>query len=184
MFAVIDTETTWTNDVMSIGVVLGDDKTLKPVDGAYFLISPYYKQPAMYERQLFINNIEPTATGSRREIMKKLCDFLDGNGIERILAYNACFDKTHLPELGKYKWSDIMLFAGYKQYNHKIPECAECSKTGRLKKGYGVETIYRLLSSKCSYHETHNGYFDALDELKIVEMLGYPIEKYDEVLIK
>ena len=183
MFAVIDTETTWANEVMSIGVVLGDDITQKPAGGVYFLITPYCNHPAMYEAQLYIRDIKVDATGNRREIMKKLCDFLDGNGVTRILAYNACFDKTHLPELASYQWCDIMGLAGYKQYNKKIPSSAECSKSGRLKRGYGVEPIYRLLSGKCNYHETHNGYYDALDELKIVEMLGYPIEKYDEVEI-
>ena len=28
------------------------------------------------------------------------------------------------------------------------------------------------------YHETHNAYFDAIDELKIVELLGLDIEIY------
>ncbi|MCQ2771881.1 MAG: hypothetical protein MJ238_01200 [Bacilli bacterium] len=184
MFAVIDTETTWANDVMSIGVVLADDITQETMGGVYYLITPYCNHPAMYENQLYIRDIKPDAIGNRGEIMQKLRAFLDGNGVTRILAYNACFDKTHLPELGSYKWCDIMGLAGYKQHNKKIPASAECSKSGRLKRGYGVEPIYRLLSGKCSYRETHNGYYDAVDELMIVKMLGYPIEKYDEVELK
>ena len=33
------------------------------------------------------------------------------------------------------------------------------------------------------YEETHNAYFDALDELKIVQLLGYNMEVYDNAII-
>ena len=34
--------------------------------------------------------------------------------------------------------------------------------------------MLRLLSGNRSYHETHNAFFDALEELKIMELLGHP----------
>ena len=36
-FAVIDTETNWNNEVMSIGVVIAEKDTFKKVDDLYFI---------------------------------------------------------------------------------------------------------------------------------------------------
>lgn len=75
-------------------------------------------------------------------------------------------------------WFDIMKLAAYKQYNKKIPETAECWGTGRLKRNYGVEPIMRMLSGKRTYREVHNAVCDAVDELKIMKLLGYSIDEY------
>ena len=42
-FAVIDTETNWNNEVMSIGVVIAEKDTFKKVDDLYFIFDPEYK---------------------------------------------------------------------------------------------------------------------------------------------
>ena len=47
-----------------------------------------------------------------------------------------------------------------------------------MKRGYDVESILRLLSGNCTYRETHNEQFDALDELEIVRLLGHGIGEY------
>lgn len=52
-----------------------------------------------------------------------------------------------------------------------------------MKRGYGVEPILRMLGEDKHYEETHNAYFDALDELKIVQLLGHGIEVYDNAVI-
>ena len=39
-FAVIDTETTWTDKVMSIGVVIADTNTKEVIDAKYYMIDP------------------------------------------------------------------------------------------------------------------------------------------------
>ena len=49
---------------------------------------------------------------------------------------------------------------------------------GRLRHGYGVEPILRLLSGNSAYRETHNALQDALDELAIMELLGHPPAAY------
>ena len=54
-----------------------------------------------------------------------------------------------------------------------------CCGTGRLKKGYGVESMYRLLSGDGSYSEVHNALADAEDELEIMRMLGHDLEMYE-----
>ena len=99
-------------------------------------------------------------------------------GIHDIFAYNACFDRNHLPELGAFQWFDIMRLAAYRQFNPCIPDCADCFSTGRLKRGYGVEAMLRLLSGKRTYSETHNAFHDVLDELEIMRLLGHPLGKY------
>ena len=47
-----------------------------------------------------------------------------------------------------------------------------------MKRGYGVESMLRLLSGNCAYRETHNGLLDALDEPEIVRLLGLGIQEY------
>ena len=37
----------------------------------------------------------------------------------------------------------------------------------------------RMLTGKKSYHETHNAVCDAVDELKIMKLLGHPIDTYE-----
>ena len=79
------------------------------------------------------------------------------------------------------EWFDIMRLAAYRQHNPKIPCTAECFRTGRMKRGYGVEAMLRLLSGNQSYHESHNAFFDAADELEIMRLLGYPLSKYQKL---
>ena len=99
-------------------------------------------------------------------------------GIRDLYAYNASFDRNHLPEFSRLRWHDIMSLAAYRQHNRAIPRSAECCSTGRLKRGYGVEPMLRLLSGKTSYQETHNALDDALDELKVMKLLGRPCRDY------
>ena len=98
--------------------------------------------------------------------------------VTRLFAYNALFDKGHLPELGGLEWYDIMRLAAYVQYNPMIPHGAPICRTGRLKCGYGVQSMLRILSEDYTYCETHNALLDAVDELTIMRLLGHPIEKY------
>ncbi|MBD5103832.1 MAG: hypothetical protein HDT47_03095, partial [Ruminococcaceae bacterium] len=71
-----------------------------------------------------------------------------------------------------------------RQYNPKIPKNAECYGTGRLKRGYGVESIYRMLSGDSGYCEIHNALTDAMDELEIMRMLNIDTKSYDRAGIK
>ena len=146
MIAVIDTETNWRDEVMSLGIALGEEKSFR-------------------------------CTGKRYYIFDR--EFLAQNKVSRIFAYNAKFDYNHLPELAGYEWFDIMRIAAYKQFNRAIPESCPTCKTGRLKSNYGVEDILRLLSGDNMYCEVHNAVCDAVDELRIVELLGLELETYE-----
>ena len=76
-----------------------------------------------------------------------------------------------------------MRLAAYRQYNRAIPDSAECFKTGRLKRGYGVEEVLKMLSQDTKYNETHNAVRDAEDELRIMQLLGHEIGEYAVALI-
>ncbi|MGN0679115.1 MAG: hypothetical protein ACI4JS_05575 [Oscillospiraceae bacterium] len=179
-FAVIDTETTWGDDVMSIGIVIADCDTFESVSRKYYILTPYKNQGGMYSNVLYLQN--PDLECLRDAAMLDLKIFLTQYGVEDIFAYNALFDHNHLLELKGYKWFDIIKVAAYRQYNTKIPDCAECFKTGKLKRGYGVEDIYRMLSGK-SYYEKHNALTDAVDELEIMRMLGLRYSEYSAARI-
>ena len=176
-FAVIDTETNWENQVMSIGVVLADTDTFQPIDAKYHILTPEYLVGGMYDGVLVDRRLKPVIT-TRRESTAELVSWLKEHGVRSIFAYNACFDRNHLPELGRFDWYDIMRLAAYRQHNPKIPRGADCCSTGRLKRGFGVEPMLRLLSGDAGYRETHNALYDALDELEIMRLMGYPPHSY------
>ena len=178
--AVIDTETTWSDRVMSIGIVIADKDTFEPVYHKYFILSPEYIEGGMYSYGLEAKGITAEKC-SRAKTIKAIKQILSEYNVESIFAYNAKFDFNHLPELVAYKWYDIMRIAAYRQYNSAIPACSDFCNTGRLKRGYGVEPIYRMLSKNILYNETHNAINDAIDELHIMCMLGHSFSTYEEV---
>lgn len=177
-FVVIDTETTWTDDVMSIGVVLADSVTMLPLESRYYILDPEYREGGMYSDALMRRDIGKPIICSRAEALNNIINWCKNNCVSKIFAYNAIFDRSHLPELSGMNWFDIMKLAAYIQYNHKIPYTASLCSTGRLKSGYGVQAIMRLLTGDDNYFETHNALKDSLDELKIMLLLGHHIEKY------
>ena len=180
-FAVIDTETNWSDQVMSIGTIIADAETFRLLDAKYHVITPEYLVGGMFSDTLFIDRNTQPLICSRNKAVTDLMDWFASYGIRRVFAYNACFDRNHLPELRFFEWYDIMRLAAYKQYNHKIPSDAPCCATGRLKRGYGVEAMLRLLSGVSSYQETHNALYDAADELEIMRLLGYPLDTYTKL---
>lgn len=177
-FAVIDTETNWSDKVMSIGTVIAHTDSFQPVEAKYHILTPEYLIGGMYSDTLFADQQDTPIMCSRQEAISDLKSWFAGYDVHAIFAYNACFDRNHLPELRDLDWYDIMRLAAYRQYNLKIPPHADCCSTGRLKRGYGVEPMLRLLSGHNSYAETHNALHDALDELRIITLLGYGLDKY------
>ncbi len=180
-FAVIDTETTWDDMVMSIGTVIAESNFFELIDKRYYILTPFKDYGGMYTDALYANNIEPDLECSRERAMNELRQFLDKHNVVSIYAYNAVFDYRHLPELRHLAWHDIMKLAAYRQHNPKISSCAECYGTGRLKRGYGVESIYRLLSEDYTYSELHNALYDAIDELEIMRLLNHALDRYTKI---
>lgn len=177
-FAVIDTETNWADQVMSIGTVIAERDTFRIVGVKYHVLPDACEIGGMYEAALFLDTPFPPVLCSRQEALADLKAWFSQYGIRELFAYNASFDRNHLPELRNFQWFDIMRLAAYRQYNPCIPACADCYSTGRLKRGYGVEPMLRLLSGKCRYRETHNAVLDALDELSIMRLLDIPLSRY------
>ena len=182
--AVIDTETNWNDEVMSIGVVIADSSTFRPVDTKYYILNPESLRGGMYSYELDMTRDNAINTCCRNEAMQSLINWFNKYNLNKIYAYNARFDMTHLEELGFMNWYDIMGIAAYKQYNHGISDCDECFKTGRLKRNFGVEAIYKRLSGNKSYREVHNALTDALDELDIMRFLNLDIDTYENARIK
>ena len=200
LFAVIDTETNWHDEVMSLGVAIADKTTFKCLETRYYIFEQEARVGGMYSSVLYkcanttasanrngatLGTAQTTTaatspiTAARATAMADLSDYLSSHGITSIYAYNAKFDCGHLPELQDYNWYDIMRIAAYKQFNKSIPDAAPCCKTGRLKSNYGVEPITRMLTGNSRYYEVHNAVADAVDELRIVELLGLPLTAYD-----
>lgn len=47
-FAVIDTETTWGDAVMSIGTVVAESETFELIDKRYYILTPFKNHGGMY----------------------------------------------------------------------------------------------------------------------------------------
>lgn len=176
-FAVIDTETNWNNELMSIGTVIAESETFKAVKVRYHVLVPQYEVGGMFSNVLFSDRLKPILCRIN-EAMDDLTCLLKEYGVRSVFAYNAGFDRRLMPQLNVFDWYDIMSFAAYRQYNRKITNCDDCYKTGRLKRDYGVEAMLRRLSGSNTYSETHNALYDALDELEIMRLLGYAPERY------
>lgn len=177
-FAVIDTETNWADQVMSIGTVIAEADTFAPVAAKYHILPMECQVGGMYCDTLFLDTPVKPMLCTRAEAIADLRAWFRQHGVRSVFAYNACFDRNHLPELRDFEWYDIMRLAAYRQHNPKIPQNANCCSTGRLKRGYGVEPMLRLLSGNRTYRESHNALFDAMDELQIMELLGQQPKKY------
>lgn len=179
-FAVIDTETNWDNEVMSIGVVIADHKTYEKVDELYCVFDPEYQVGGMFSHVLPLKKRKiEDALMSRPESMEKIMELLSRYKVKQLYAYNASFDKNLLHELASYAWHDIMRIAAYRQYNDRIPPEVECCRTGRMKSNYGVEPMMQMLSGNYRYMEVHNALYDAIDELEIMRLLGKSLNVYD-----
>lgn len=178
IIAVIDTETNWSDQVMSIGTVLAGSQSFQPIASKYHILTPECHRGGMYSDALYSHTPVPPITCTRETAMRELKCWFAENRVECIFAYNAAFDRNHLPELSKLRWYDIMRLAAYRQHNPRIGPAADCCSTGRLKRGYGVEAMLRLLSGNCRYRETHNALLDALDELEIMRLLRHSVEDY------
>lgn len=177
-FAVIDIETNWNSEIMSIGVVVANSETKEQLDSIYYVIAPEYEVGGIFSWSLNLGE-KNTCVASKEEALRKIKNWLNTYNVQKLFAYNATFDKRNLPEYSDYEWYDIMRLAAYCQYNRAIPDSAEVCQTGRLKRGYSVENIMRLLSKNNYYCETHNAVLDAQDELKIIQLLGHDIKEYN-----
>ena len=180
MIAVVDTETTYSDDVMSLGVVIARKDDLSRVGSLYYVFPEECRKSAMYSDVLYMKG-QDVIRKSRKDSLMELRQCFKERGVQAIFAYNAKFDRTHLPELSDYVWRDIMRLAAYRQHNPFIPDHVPCCKTGRMKSGFGVEAIMRMISGDKRYNEVHNALCDADDELKIMQLLGHAADLYPEV---
>ena len=175
-FAVIDTETNWDNEVMSVGIVIARDGDFEPIDTCYIIFEEAARVGGLFSSSLYIEG-QDYKNFSKKAGIAAIKDFLNKHDIQEVFAYNASFDYRCLPELSAYSWHDILRLAAYKQYNPAIPVSAPCCKTGRLKCGYKVEDILQLFGEG-GYMELHNALTDAVDELRIMKHLQRTIEEY------
>lgn len=177
--AVIDTETTWSGAVMTVGIVIADASNYEIVGYKYYVIKEALREGGMFDYVVHIKGINEEKV-SRKKIADNISAFLMEHDVSSVFAYNAGFDKNCLAFMKDFIWHDIMRIAAYRQYNPMIPTSAECCKTGRLKRGYGVENIMRMIGNK-DYIETHNALLDARDELEIMRLLGHPSDIYPQI---
>ncbi|WP_341491426.1 hypothetical protein [Mesomycoplasma ovipneumoniae] len=137
----------------------------------------------MYARNIWVPlplefREEINVVKTRQEMIAQLIHFLKSYKVKNWFSYTK-FDFRHLPELHKsFEHNDISIFAKSKQFNKHIPLNAVTTKKGDLKSGWNAQNIYRMLTKDQSYIETHNALLDAMDELRIMELLDLDIETF------
>ena len=65
-FAVIDTETNWNDEVMSIGIAVADAGTKNKIDSLYYIIDPEYRVGGMYSGELRLDEEAAHITGRKQ----------------------------------------------------------------------------------------------------------------------
>ena len=94
-FAVVDTETNWNNEVMSIGIVIAEKNTFKKVDDLYFIFDPEYRVGGMFSMVLPVKGrAQKDILTSRIRAMKKIKLLFAKYEVKQLFAYNASFDKN------------------------------------------------------------------------------------------
>ncbi len=179
IFAVIDTETNWHDEVMSIGLIIAEDNTYNVKEEYYGLITPECEVGGMYSMVLRDERTKINNEATREEILKDIVNLLRRHGVNYLFAYNAKFDETHLPELSEFLWVDIMQTTMYRQYNPFISEDENFCSTGKLKSGYGVESVLNMITGERRF-EVHNALCDTRDELFIMRSFDMPILRFIE----
>ncbi|MHA0290597.1 hypothetical protein [Mesomycoplasma ovipneumoniae] len=181
--AVIDVETNYDNEVFSVGVVIANSSNFQSIDKQYWIIENNLKAGGKYVHNVWIPlpfefKEEINVVKTRQEMIAQLIHFLKFYKVKNWFSYTK-FDFRHLPELHKsFEHNDISIFAKSKQFNKHIPLNAETSKNGDLKRGWNAENIYRMVTKNENYLETHNALLDAIDELRIMELLNLDIETF------
>ncbi|EIN15368.1 Hypothetical protein, predicted transmembrane protein [Mycoplasmopsis agalactiae 14628] len=181
--AVIDVETNFSNEVVSIGVAIADKNSFSLIDQNYWLIGEREQYESMYKHVYHIPElkkygIKDYVVNTYDEAIEKLIQFLNYYNIDDWFSYTK-FDYSKLPELHDlYNWFDISIPAKNINTNDFIPKDSPTFKNGALRANWGVEPIYRLLSGNSKYSEIHNALFDAIDELKIMQMLELTYEGF------
>ena len=163
---------------MSIGTVIANADTFTPSEAKYHILPIECEIGDMYESTPFIETPVRPILCTWAEAIADLRVWFQQHSVYSIFAYNACFDRNLLPEMRDFDWYDIMRLAAYRQFNPKIPAVTDCCSTCRLKRGFGVEPMLRLLSGDSTYHESHNTLFDAMDELDIMYLLQIHLGDY------
>ena len=83
-FAVIDTETNWENEVMSVGIVIAKDGQFDALDSRYFVFTEAEMVGGMYSSQLYLDEVEPERLTKRRAI-EAIKSFLKSHGVKHCL---------------------------------------------------------------------------------------------------
>lgn len=163
---------------MTVGAVVANED-FEIQDMIYLMSFGAYMQGGLYKDRVYKTSLCPNKMHTN-EMIAQIRDFYDKNNCEMVFAYNASFDKKLITSLPQDQWYDILKIAAYKQFNPYLPEDEEYCGTGRLKKDYNAERLYKLLSGNAGYKEMHNAFQDACDELAIMRMMKVPLDVYKQ----
>lgn len=177
-FAVIDIETNWNQEMMSIGMVIADNERFAAIDKTYFIISPQYKVGGKYSRALRDMDKKYIKEYARATAISNLTTTLQKYEVKSIFGYNVQFDYRYFPELHHYVWHDIMRVAANVNINANLPLEEDYYRTGLLKHR-SFEHIMRLIYWK-GYTESHNALCDAIDELQLMQIINQSLDVYCE----
>lgn len=98
--AVIDTETNWDGELISIGVVIAHRESFCAAAERYYIITPECHMFSLYGFAL--GAYQPATRCSRQEAVQDLRSFLDDYRVTDLFAYNAKFDSHDVIYKGRF----------------------------------------------------------------------------------
>lgn len=179
-FAIIDTKTNYYGNAISIGVVVVNSH-FEIQQAQYYLIPEELIHDHNHKDDFDIIHVYKTYFGRLFDCENHIRTLMNQYNITNIYAYNAFYVKKSLPEMNNYNWFDIAKVATYKQYNHELPLDADYDENGQLLR-YAMKNVIELMM-KTYYKCVNHALYNALDELKIMKLIGLPIEKYSHTKI-
>ena len=96
-FLVIDTETTWSDRVMSIGAVIADAYDMRPLETKYYILNPEYMAGGMYSSALGHKRAGKPMICSREEAMTDLLNTCSRHNITQFLLIMPCLIRGICP---------------------------------------------------------------------------------------
>ena len=91
-FLVIDTETTWENESMSIGAVIADSETMCPIEKRYYIIDPTYRNGGKFSFVLMHTRADKPMICTRSKAMSDLLERGTNHIMQQVFAYNASIE--------------------------------------------------------------------------------------------
>lgn len=167
--AVLRTMTNSEGSLCAVGVVITNTADWRPIAEYRYVIAP---EAETADQDVLFLPVEKDCicTSCRSEhLLFRLKQMLSEEKVQYIVSYGSSA-RFFLPGID-LPWLDIQNVSAYRKYNPFIPKKAKLYRNGRMKSGYGMEAMMRIVTGDKSYIRTGNPVRDCEADLCILERI-------------